>query len=471
MSLKIKTISIINILSVYTFLIIFIFGCGKKDESKIETPDTHTEESGHTEDEHGGEVALTEEQIKIMGIEFAKIENQNINGYIKANGEIMINPDNESKVGSIIPGRVKKIYVKEGSFVRAGQTLAIIENLDLISAQVDYLEAKHEYEHAKIEYERQQMLASSDIGSKKDLAKIKVEYEHTVIGLKSAEQRLLSYKIPISKLENYEDMENSNELQRYYPISAPISGNVVSRKITVGQYIEPSSDMFYIVNTSTVFVDLSIFEKDLPYVSIGQKVKIEMNTNSNKEYEGKISFINKVFDDKNRTVKVRVSINNRDQELYPFMFVTAKIYINDGNVLAVPITAIESEGESKYIFVKTNERKKIETHAEHSGEEEHKEGEEEHKEGEEEHKEGEEEHKKGEEEHKEGEEEHKEGDEHDGEEGIVFKKYQVNTGISDDKYVEIFPFEEVKDGEEVVSKGTFYLKSELKKEDLGEHEH
>ncbi|MBK9331744.1 MAG: hypothetical protein IPM96_04875 [Ignavibacteria bacterium] len=184
-----------------------------------------------------------------------------------------------------------------------------------------------------------------------------------------------------------------------------------------------------------------------------------MKTNSTKQYEGKILFINKVFDDINRTVKVRVSINNKAQELYPFMFVSAKIYVTDGNVMAVPLSAIESEGENKYIFVKTNERKKIEIHAEHSGEEDHAEGEE-HKEDNG-HKEGEEHEDHG----------HKEGEEPSGEEGIVFKKVQVNTGISDDNYVEIIPFEELGKDEEVVSKGTFYLKSELKKEDLGEHEH
>lgn len=469
MTLKIKTISIVNVFLIFIFLIVFSLGCGNKDDVKTETDTTHTEASDehsfHAEDEpedkHEGEIALSGEQIKIMDIVLVKIENQNIDGYIKANGEIMINPDNESKVGGIIPGRVKKIYVKEGSFVRAGQTLAVIENPDLINVQVDYINAKNEFEFARQEYERQQKLNSDNIGSKKNLAEIESNYKRSLANYKTLEEKLSTYKISKNRFDNiYQDTVAN--LQKNYSITAPISGNIVSRMITIGQYVEPSMDMFHIVNTSIVFVDLSIFEKDLPYVNVGQKVIIEMNTTSTKEYEGKISFINKVFDDKNRTVKVRVSINNKAQELYPFMFVTAKIYINDGNVLAVPISAIETEGERKYIFIKTDERKKIETHAEHPGEDEHKESEEEHKEGEEP--------KESEHKHKEG-EEHKEGDEHSGEEGIVFKKIQVNTGISDDKYVEIIPFEKLNDGTEVVSKGTFYFKSELKKEELGEHDH
>jgi len=353
----------------------------------------------------------------------------------------MMNQDNESKVGSIIPGRVKKIYVKEGSYVRAGQTLALIENPDLINVQVDYINAKNDFEFAKQEYERQQKLSSDNIGSKKNLAEIESNYKRALANYKTLEEKLSTYKISKSRFDNiYTD--TTADLQRNYSITAPISGNVISRMITIGQYVEPSMDMFHIVNTTTVFVDLSIFEKDLSHIKVGQKVSIEAGSNPDKTYDGKVSFINKVFDDKNRTVKVRVTVNNKSQELYPFMFVTAKIYVNDDNVLALPVSAIESEGENKYIFVKTDERKKIETHAEHSEEDEHEDG-----------------------------EEHKERNEDKGEEGIVFKKYQVNTGISDDKFIEIFPIEELREGSEVVSKGTFYLKSELMKGELGEHDH
>lgn len=443
---RIFAMTIINLL-----LIIFFTGCNSKEDVNNVSKETHSEKSEHKEegDNHENEVALSEEQIKLMGIEMTKLESQNISGYIKVNGEIMMNQDNESKVGSIIPGRVKKIYVKEGSFVSAGQTLAVIENPDLINVQVDYINAKNEFEFSKQEYERQQKLNSDNIGSKKNFAEIESNYKRSLANYKTLEEKLTSYKISKSRFDNiYTD--TVADLQRNYSITAPISGNVVSRMITIGQYVEPSTDMFHIVNTTTVFVDLSIFEKDLARIKVGQKVSVEAGSNPDKTYDGKVSFINKVFDDKNRTVKVRVTVNNKSQELYPFMFITAKIYVNDDNVLAVPVSAIESEGENKYIFVKTDERKKIETHEEHSGEEGNAE--------------------KEEHEHAVG-EVHKEGDEHSGEEGIVFKKYQINTGISDDKFVEIIPIEELKEGTEIISKGTFYIKSEFKKEELGEHDH
>ena len=432
---KIFVAVVINLL-----LIVFFTGCNGKEEINNESNDVHSEESEHKEegDAHENEVALSDEQIRLMGIELSKLESQNISGYIKVNGEIMMNQDNESKVGSIIPGRVKKIYVKEGSYVRAGQTLALIENPDLINVQVDYINAKNDFEFAKQEYDRQQKLSNDNIGSKKNLAEIESNYKRALANYKTLEEKLSTYKISKSRFDNiYTD--TTADLQRNYSITAPISGNVISRMITIGQYVEPSMDMFHIVNTTTVFVDLSIFEKDLSHIKVGQKVSIEAGSNPDKTYDGKVSFINKVFDDKNRTVKVRVTVNNKSQELYPFMFVTAKIYVNDDNVLALPVSAIESEGENKYIFVKTDERKKIETHAEHSEEDKDKDG-----------------------------EEHKEDK---GEEGIVFKKYQVVTGISDDKFIEIFPIEELREGSEVVSKGTFYLKSELMKGELGEHDH
>lgn len=443
--MKLKIIMKYFLNMMIALIVMIASGCGKDDKA---TTEEHTDEH---EDHEQGELSLTTEQMNLMGIELVKIGNENISGYIKASGEIMINPDNESKVGSIIPGRVSKIYVKEGSNVRKGQTLAVIENPDLISAQVEYLEAKHEFNHAKTEYERQEKLSEGEIGSKKELARLRAEYEHAVISMKSAEQRLSSYKISTSKLDDYENVEDDNELQRYYPVSAPISGNVVSRKVTVGEYIEPAVDMFYIVNTSSVYVDLNIFEKDLPFISIGQKVKVEVNSAAGKEYEGKISFINKVFDEESRTIKVRVSIDNKAGELYPKMFVSAKIYVNEGSVTAVPLSAIEQDGDVKYIFIKKTSEAREDSHEGHSHD--HSEEGESH--------EG----------HDHGEEEAHGHSEVSDSGKVYFEKLQVNTGISDDEYVQIITTEKIGIDTEVVKKGTFYLKSELKKEEFGEHSH
>lgn len=434
-----------NFIQTICLILLFCYaiGCGNNEDKNNTVKDEHTEEHTEHGDEHSEEVAITDEQIKLMGIETEKLALQNISGYIKVNGEVVINPDQESKVGSIIPGRIRKIYVKEGSFVRAGQTLAVIENPQLIDMQVEYLKAKNEYEFAKREYERQLKLSSDNIGSKKTLNELETNYKKALADYKTLEEKLSSYKISKQRFNNlYEDTVAN--LQRYYTITAPISGNIVERNVTIGQYVEPSSDMFHIVNTSTVFVDLNVFEKDLPYVSAGQKVTLEVNVNPYEVYEGTVTYVNKVFDDAKRTVSVRVAINNKREKLLPNMFVAAKIYIKQESVLAVPITAIETEGESKYIFVKTDEVKEIEHHDEG-------------------------EHKEGEEKEPEHTEDKEKAGEH--EKGIVFKKVIVNIGISDDKYIQVFPIEDLREGEMVVTKGTFYLKSELKKGELGEHEH
>lgn len=157
-----------------------------------------------------------------------------------------MNPHQESKVGSIIPGRIKKIYVKEGSFVKAGQTMAVIENPQLIDVQVEYINAKNEYEFSKREYERQLKLNSDNIGSKKTLNELESKYKKSLADYKTLEEKLSSYKISKNRFDNiYEDTVAN--LQKYYSISAPISGNIIERNVSVGQYVEPSSDMFHLL--------------------------------------------------------------------------------------------------------------------------------------------------------------------------------------------------------------------------------
>ncbi|MBK6538164.1 MAG: efflux RND transporter periplasmic adaptor subunit [Ignavibacteria bacterium] len=220
--------------------------------------------------------------------------------------------------------------MKEGSFVRAGQTLAVIENLDIINVQVEYINSRNDYEFAKQEYNRQQKLTAITLVRRKISLSLNQFTGKLLQIIKRMKKKLEGYKISKDRFDKiYQD--TTANLQKTYSITAPISGYVVSRMVTAGQYVEPSTDMFHIVNNSTVFVDLNIYEKDLQYIKQGQKAVIESGARQNNIYEGKISFINKVFDDLKRTVKVRISIDNRSQELYPFMFVTAKIYVSDGN--------------------------------------------------------------------------------------------------------------------------------------------
>jgi cobalt-zinc-cadmium efflux system membrane fusion protein len=420
------------------FSLSILVSCGKKQEPVSETKEEKHRE--HHDEENKSEVSLSTEQIKLMGIQTSLISDVNISGYIKVTGEVKINQEQESKVGGIISGRIKSVSVKEGSNVKAGQVLATVENIDLVSIQTDYITSKNEVEYAKQELDRQKKI--SDISSKKTIAELEANYKRALTNMRSLEQRLTSYKINKSRFDNVGEDTTVN-VQRYYSITSPISGNVVSRMITVGQFVDPSTEMFHIVNTSTVYVDLNIFEKDLAKISKGQKVKIETSTYGDEVFEGSIANINSIFDDASRTVKVRVLIKNKENKLLPNMFVTAKILVEENNVKAVPKSALIEDGEEKYIFIKTNEKHHDESEHDHEG-----------------HKHTEDENVKNE-----------NKSEHKDEAGVLFKKVMVRTGIEDDKYVEIFPIETIQSDDEVITSGAFFLRSELKKEDLGEHDH
>lgn len=411
----------IKVLILILSLSMFI-SCGKKQEAVEEIKEEH-----NNEEDNKTEISLSMEQIKLMGIEVSPIKDMNISGYIKVTGEVKINQEQESKVGGIISGRIKSVYVKEGSNVRAGQVLATIESIDLVGIQTDYISAKNEVEYTKQELDRQNRI--SDISSKKSIAELEANYKRALTNMRSLEQLLSGYKINKNRLDNLGEDSTLN-VQRYYSIVSPISGNVVSKMITIGQFVEPSTEMFHVVNTSTVYVDLNIFEKDLPKISKGQIVKIETSTYGDEVFEGAIANISSIFDDASRTVKVRVLINNKDKKLLPNMFVTAKILTEENIVKAVMKSSLTEEGELKYIFVKTNEK----NGHEHN-------------------------------------EDENEKDENNLEDNLIFRKINVRTGIEDDKYIEIFPVDKIEEDNEVVIEGAFYLRSELKKEELGEHDH
>ena len=92
--------------------------------------------------------------MKAVGIELGTIEMKNLNSVVKSSGQLEVPPQNKADVNSLVPGIIKKIMVLEGSYVRQGQTLAVLENTDIVRMQQDYLTLKKEFVYTHDRYQK-----------------------------------------------------------------------------------------------------------------------------------------------------------------------------------------------------------------------------------------------------------------------------------------------------------------------------
>ena len=153
----------------------------------------------------------------------------------------------------------------EGDKVNKGQVVAYLSHPNIIKLQTDYLNAYSNSNFLKKNYERQQKLYDAGVGSGANFQKAEAEYDASkamVNGL-AAQLKILNI--------NATSVRNGTIAQRI-SLRSPIEGFVQKVEVKTGQYVEPQTELFEIVNTHHVHADLMVFEKDVYKVKKGQKV-------------------------------------------------------------------------------------------------------------------------------------------------------------------------------------------------------
>ncbi|MCE1190039.1 MAG: efflux RND transporter periplasmic adaptor subunit [Ignavibacteria bacterium] len=318
--------------------------------------------------------------------------------------KVVANQDNEALIGTLVAGRVRKVFCKLGDFVKAGQVLMTVEGLDIGEIKSAYWKAKAVLDYTKSNYERQSRLFDEKIGSKKMVLESQAEYQKALAEFKAADKKLHAAGMDDEAVaENTTEEHTSGTLS----IKSPISGIVVERNIVLGQLVEPATNAFRVINTSTVWVDGSIYEKDLNKIPAGTTVRFTSAASPGEEFTGQLIYIGQTVDEETRTIKVRASFNNSGNKLRPQIFGEMIIQSAAGSkALVVPTDAIAREAAGPFVFIQLNDS--------------------------------------------------------------LFEKRDVVTGGTAGNVTEIR--QGVKDGERVVINGVFSLKSEMKKESFAEGE-
>jgi multidrug efflux pump subunit AcrA (membrane-fusion protein) len=137
------------------------------------------------------------------------------------------------------------------------------------------------------------------------------------------------------------------------PVTAPLSGVVVERGISLGGTAEPNKALFRIMDLSRVIVEGDVFENDVSKVKLGQAARIKLDAYPDRVFSGIVSFIASQLDPEKRTLRLWVSIDNKEGLLKPGLFAGVALVIKPSReVLTVPVGAIIDDGAEKFVFVK-----------------------------------------------------------------------------------------------------------------------
>ena len=140
-------------------------------------------------------------------------------------------------------------------------------------------------------------------------------------------------------------------------VTAPLTGIVATRNVSVGGTVEPNKTLFRIVNLTEVIVEGEVFESDIYKVKLGKDARISLDAYPDNVFNGKVTFIASELEPTKRTLHIWVTVDNNEGLLKPELFAKIALIVGHSNeAISIPIKAIIDDGVEKFVFVKNGDR-------------------------------------------------------------------------------------------------------------------
>lgn len=329
-----------NILSILLLaVIVFLQACGsgQTDQKELTKKQKELDSKIAQRDKLEAEIEVLEKEIaKLDTSEKAELEKivevtPVTAGAFSSQIEVMgkVDVDANASISATAAGTVIRINVKEGSYVKAGQTLAQIDN-DVMSRSIT--QAKQAVTFTTELYNKQKALWDQKIGSE--------------VQFLSAKNNMENAQAQLNVLYQQNDM---------YRIKAIYAGVVDAVDIKLGQAISPGMPAFRIVGTKGLKLKAEVPESYIAKVKQGNSVKIFF-PDLDKEVNGKVNYISKVVDPLNRTFTAEIDLTGAGNDIKTNMVGVLRIkdYANN-KAITIPVRTLLKNAEGYYVFIASNE--------------------------------------------------------------------------------------------------------------------
>lgn len=292
------------------------------------------------------QVVLSDEQLKNVKIQTTKVSEKQISEKLEVNGVLDVPPQNLTTISAVLGGTVTKVMILQGKKVKKGDVLVTIQNLEFLKLQSQFLENKQKLIYMSQENERQAELMKENVSSTKQFQQINSEYN----ALKAVQQTL-SQELQMIGIST-KTLTESN-LKSEVSVISPTDGYVTEVNVNVGKFISPQEIICQIVDTRHLHAELTVFEKDISKIKIGQKLSVQLVNNPEVSKPAHVYLINKAIS-QDRTVRVHAHFDKEDPSLIPNMYIKATIDITNHNSLVLPSSSIVNFEGNNYIFVRSD---------------------------------------------------------------------------------------------------------------------
>lgn len=279
------------------------------------------------------------------GVAFAPAAEELLTPALQVTGAVTYDARRVAAIGARIAGRVHTLTKVEGEDVKAGELIAELESVELGKAQAEVMKVRAREKVARLDEERERRLADAKVSPERDAQFASANAEaltaERVAAEKAVEALGGSVDGPLGLLR----------------LRSPLSGRIVESHVKRGETVEPADTLFVVADLSEVWVELAVFERDLPAVREGDEVELHLPSARSVRLTGRIAHISEVIDAKTRSAHVRVEVENAQKLLRPGLSVLGVIHASGPreSFLLVPRTAVTRIDGKPTVFVQVGE--------------------------------------------------------------------------------------------------------------------
>lgn len=260
---------------------------------------------------------LDADTVRRAGIKVERLEQKDYAATLGAFGTVGPNRNSFARVTAPVAGRLVGINVDLGTQVRANTALATLESPELAEARTTFNQNQTELDLARINLDRARKLSADASIAQKDFLRAQADYERAQAALTASEAKLKTLNVPARAPEG---MSPAN-----LTMAAPIAGSVVERTAVLGEYAQAYQALFTIADLSTVWVEASIYERDLPGIAVGAKATVTVSAYPDRQFDGQVTYVASILDKDTRTATARIEVANADGALRPGLFANISI--------------------------------------------------------------------------------------------------------------------------------------------------
>lgn len=309
-----------------------------------------------TYDSIEGRTTMADDVMERAGVEIGLAGPATIREGLHLPGEIALNTERETHVTSRFPGVVTRVTVGEGDYVRAGQLLAVVESRQLVGVADDYVRAAHRLHFVEREFERERQLFERRISAEREFRAAEHELEEARIALQVSEQALVAAGIPRARVRALDTEPTGSRgalasLSRV-EVRAPSSGLVTARDVSEGESVSDSQTLFTVADMSTVWVEVTVYQRDLASVRPGMPAVVRSD-DTGATVEGRVRFVGPVIGTESRAATARIVLPNPGRRWRPGQFVEVDLATAVYNVpLAVRTDAIQDFRDFRVVYAR-----------------------------------------------------------------------------------------------------------------------